>query len=62
MCAANAVCATCIIYVPAEVNAVDLLSDAATDRGLLDTLLTVLPEFGFNRIWAASTRHCLRYL
>lgn len=60
-------------YMPPEVNAVDLMSDGDTDRGLLDTLLTVLPEFGvhpfearkestgfiFNRIWAAVKRESL---
>src|SRR5258707_13409423 len=54
-------------YMPPELNAVDLMSDDETDRGLLDTVLTVLPEFGvypfearrectgfiFNRVWAA---------
>jgi 3-hydroxybutyryl-CoA dehydrogenase len=60
-------------YMPPEVNAVDLMSDGATDRGLLDTLLAVLPEFGvypfearkectgfiFNRVWAAIKRESL---
>jgi len=60
-------------YMPPEINAVDLMSDGQTDRGLLDTLLTVLPEFGvhpfevrqestgfiFNRIWAAIKRESL---
>jgi 3-hydroxybutyryl-CoA dehydrogenase len=60
-------------YMPPEVNALDLMSDGETDRGLLDTLLTVLPEFGvypfearrectgfiFNRIWAAIKRESL---
>jgi 3-hydroxybutyryl-CoA dehydrogenase len=60
-------------YMPPEVNAVDLMSDGETDRGLLDTLLTALPEFGvfpfearkestgfiFNRIWAAIKREAL---
>jgi 3-hydroxybutyryl-CoA dehydrogenase len=60
-------------YMPPEVNAVELMSDGETDRGLLDTLLTVLPEFGlypfevrrestgfiFNRIWAAIKRESL---
>jgi len=60
-------------YMPPEVNGVDLMSDGETDRGLLDTLLTVLPEFGvhpfearkectgfiFNRIWAAIKRESL---
>ncbi len=60
-------------YMPPEVNAVDLMSDGQTDRGLLDTLLTVLPEFGvypfearrestgfiFNRVWAAIKRESL---
>ncbi|WP_068181879.1 3-hydroxyacyl-CoA dehydrogenase family protein [Mycobacterium sp. UM_CSW] len=60
-------------YMPPEINAVDLMSDGQTDRGLLDTLLAVLPEFGvfpfearkestgfiFNRIWAAIKRESL---
>ena len=60
-------------YMPPEINAVDLMSDGVTDRGLLDTLLAVLPEFGvhpfearrectgfiFNRIWAAIKRESL---
>ena len=60
-------------YMPPELNAVDLMSDGQTDRGLLDTLLAVLPEFGvqpfearkestgfiFNRIWAAIKRESL---
>ncbi|MCV7093359.1 3-hydroxyacyl-CoA dehydrogenase family protein [Mycobacterium interjectum] len=60
-------------YMPPEANAVDLMSDGQTDRGLLDTLLRVLPEFGvfpfearkectgfiFNRIWAAIKRESL---
>jgi 3-hydroxybutyryl-CoA dehydrogenase len=60
-------------YMPPESNAVDLMSDGETDRGLLDTLLAVLPEFGvypfearrectgfiFNRIWAAIKRESL---
>jgi 3-hydroxybutyryl-CoA dehydrogenase len=60
-------------YMPPEINGVDLMSDGETDRGLLDTLLTVLPEFGvhpfearrectgfiFNRIWAAIKRESL---
>jgi 3-hydroxybutyryl-CoA dehydrogenase len=60
-------------YMPPEVNAVELMSDGQTDRGLLDTLLAVLPEFGvypfearrestgfiFNRIWAAIKRESL---
>jgi 3-hydroxybutyryl-CoA dehydrogenase len=60
-------------YMPPEVNAVELMSDGQTDRSLLDTLLTVLPEFGvypfearrestgfiFNRIWAAIKRESL---
>jgi 3-hydroxybutyryl-CoA dehydrogenase len=60
-------------YMPPLYNAVDLMSDGETDRGLLDTLLTVLPEFGvypfearrestgfiFNRVWAAIKRECL---
>ncbi len=60
-------------YMPPQINAADLMSDGQTDRGLLDTLLTVLPEFGirpfearkesigfiFNRIWAAIKRESL---
>jgi 3-hydroxybutyryl-CoA dehydrogenase len=60
-------------YMPPEVNGLDLMSDGQTDRGLLDTLLAVLPEFGvypfearrectgfiFNRIWAAIKREAL---
>jgi 3-hydroxybutyryl-CoA dehydrogenase len=60
-------------YMPPEINGVDLMSDGETDRGLLDTLLTVLPEFGvhpfearkectgfiFNRVWAAIKREAL---
>jgi 3-hydroxybutyryl-CoA dehydrogenase len=60
-------------YMPPEVSALDLMSDGQTDRGLLDTLLRVLPEFGlhpfearkestgfiFNRIWAAIKRESL---
>lgn len=60
-------------YMPPDINAVELMSNGQTDRGLLDTLLTVLPEFGvqpfearkestgfiFNRIWAAIKRESL---
>jgi 3-hydroxybutyryl-CoA dehydrogenase len=60
-------------YMPPDSNALDLMSDGETDRGLLDTLLTVLPEFGvypfearkecagfiFNRVWAAIKRESL---
>ena len=60
-------------YMPPEVNALDLMSDGETDRGLLDTMLAVLPEFGvypfearkectgfiFNRVWAAIKRESL---
>lgn len=60
-------------YMPPAFNAVDLMSDGTTDPGLLDTLLTVLPEFGvhpfvarrectgfiFNRVWAAIKRESL---
>lgn len=60
-------------YMPPQINAAELMSDGETDRGLLDTLLTVLPEFGihpfevrkestgfiFNRIWAAIKRESL---
>jgi 3-hydroxybutyryl-CoA dehydrogenase len=58
---------------PPDINAVELMSDGETDRGLLDTLLAVLPEFGvhpfecrkestgfiFNRVWAAIKRESL---
>lgn len=60
-------------YMPPQFNALDVMSDGETDRGLLDTLLTVLPEFGvhpfearrectgfiFNRVWAAIKRESL---
>jgi 3-hydroxybutyryl-CoA dehydrogenase len=60
-------------YMPPEVNGVELMSGGQTDRGLLDSLLTVLPQFGvhpfearrestgfiFNRIWAAIKREAL---
>ena len=60
-------------YMPPQSNAVDLMSDGYTSRDVLDTLLTVLPEFGivpfearkestgfiFNRIWAAIKRESL---
>ncbi|SPM32518.1 3-hydroxyacyl-CoA dehydrogenase, partial [Mycobacterium rhizamassiliense] len=60
-------------YMPPDINAVELMSDGETDRGLLDTLLAVLPEFGvqpfevrkestgfiFNRVWAAVKRESL---
>lgn len=60
-------------YMPPQINALDLMSDGQTDRGLLDTLLAVLPEYGvhpfearrectgfiFNRIWAAIKRESL---
>ena len=60
-------------YMPPRANAVDLMSDGETDRALLDTLLTVLPEFDvhpfearkestgfiFNRVWAAIKRESL---
>jgi 3-hydroxybutyryl-CoA dehydrogenase len=60
-------------YMPPGINALDLMSDGETDRGLLDTLLAVLPEFGvypfearkectgfiFNRVWAAIKRESL---
>jgi 3-hydroxybutyryl-CoA dehydrogenase len=60
-------------YMPPQFNALDLMSDGETDRALLDTLLTVLPEFGvhpfearkectgfiFNRVWAAIKRESL---
>ncbi|GAB3325744.1 hypothetical protein GCM10027451_50720 [Geodermatophilus aquaeductus] len=61
-------------YMPPRSNAVDLMSDGETDRGLLDSLHRILPEFGihpfearkestgfvFNRIWAAIKRESLQ--
>jgi 3-hydroxybutyryl-CoA dehydrogenase len=58
---------------PPELTGVELMSDGQTDRGLLDSLLAILPEFGlhpfearkestgfiFNRIWAAIKRESL---
>ena len=72
-CATKPGCATCTSTCRPRSNAVDLMSDGETDRGLLDTLLTVLPEFGvhpfearrectgfiFNRVWAAIKREAL---
>lgn len=60
-------------YMPPGSNAVDLMSDGETSRDVLDTLLTVLPEFDihpfearkesvgfiFNRVWAAIKRESL---
>nr|WP_025735757.1 3-hydroxyacyl-CoA dehydrogenase family protein [Mycobacterium genavense] len=60
-------------YMPPDITAIELMSNGQTDRGLLDTLLTVLPEFGvhpfearkestgfiFNRVWAAIKRESL---
>jgi 3-hydroxybutyryl-CoA dehydrogenase len=60
-------------YMPPDINAVELMSNGHTDRGLLDALLAVLPEFGlhpfevrkestgfiFNRVWAAIKRESL---
>ena len=60
-------------FMPPDINAVELMSNGQTDRGLLDTLLRVLPEFGvhpfearkectgfiFNRVWAAIKRESL---
>ncbi len=60
-------------YMPPMSNAVDLMSDGETARDVLDSLLTLLPEFGihpfeahrestgfiFNRIWAAIKRESL---
>ncbi|WP_461665847.1 3-hydroxyacyl-CoA dehydrogenase family protein [Gordonia sputi] len=60
-------------YMPPTSNAVDLMSDGETARDVLDSLLTLLPEFGihpfeahrestgfiFNRIWAAIKRESL---
>lgn len=60
-------------YMPPGSNAVDLMSDGETSREVLDTLLTVLPEFDvhpfearkesvgfiFNRVWAAIKRESL---
>ena len=71
-CATKRVCAT-RTFTCHRVNGLDLMSDGETDRGLLDTLLAVLPEFGvypfearkectgfiFNRVWAAIKRESL---
>ncbi|SIR98951.1 3-hydroxyacyl-CoA dehydrogenase family protein [Williamsia sterculiae] len=60
-------------YMPPSSNAIDLMSDGQTSRAALDSLLSVLPEFGvypfealkestgfiFNRIWAAIKRESL---
>jgi 3-hydroxybutyryl-CoA dehydrogenase len=60
-------------HMPPQFNALELMSDGQTDRGLLDMLLAVLPEFGvhpfearkectgfiFNRVWAAIKRECI---
>ncbi|NMN99735.1 3-hydroxyacyl-CoA dehydrogenase family protein [Gordonia sp. TBRC 11910] len=60
-------------YMPPTANAADIMSDGVTDPAVLDTLRTVLPEFGihpfearrectgfiFNRIWAAIKRESL---
>ncbi|MDF0530402.1 3-hydroxyacyl-CoA dehydrogenase family protein [Tsukamurella sp. 8F] len=60
-------------YMPPGSNAVDLMSDGETAREAVDSLLTILPEFGvypfearkestgfiFNRVWAAIKRESL---
>ncbi len=60
-------------YLPPLVNAVEVMSSGRTSRAVLDTVLGVLPEFGFtpvevraestgfiyNRIWAAVKREAL---
>lgn len=60
-------------YMPPTANALDLMSDGETDRGLLDSLLRTLPAYGihpfearkesvgfiFNRIWAAIKRESI---
>jgi 3-hydroxybutyryl-CoA dehydrogenase len=58
---------------PPVLNAVELMSCGKTDDGVIDALITKLPEYGlvpfrvrresdgfiFNRIWAAIKRECL---
>lgn len=60
-------------YMPPSSNALDLMSNGQTDRGLLDSLLRTLPAYGihpfearkesvgfiFNRIWAAIKRESI---
>ena len=60
-------------YMPPAANAADVMSDGETAREVIDTLLTVLPEFDvhpfearrestgfiFNRVWAAIKRESL---
>ncbi|MFT3659842.1 MAG: 3-hydroxyacyl-CoA dehydrogenase family protein [Gordonia sp. (in: high G+C Gram-positive bacteria)] len=60
-------------YMPPTADAADLMSDGETDPAVLETLKTVLPEFGvhpfvarrestgfiFNRVWAAVKRESL---
>ncbi|CAM3783434.1 3-hydroxyacyl-CoA dehydrogenase family protein [Tsukamurella ocularis] len=60
-------------YMPPTANAADVMSDGETAREVIDTLLTVLPEFDvhpfearrestgfiFNRVWAAIKRESL---
>jgi 3-hydroxybutyryl-CoA dehydrogenase len=58
---------------PPELNSVELMSCGATDDGVIDALMTKLPQYGlaafhvrresdgfiFNRVWAAIKRECL---
>jgi 3-hydroxybutyryl-CoA dehydrogenase len=60
-------------YQPPELPAVELMSCGETDPGVIDALMTKLPDYGlapfrvqresdgfiFNRIWAAIKRECL---
>jgi 3-hydroxybutyryl-CoA dehydrogenase len=60
-------------YQPPEMNAVELMSCGETDPGVIDALMSRLPDYGlapfhvqresdgfiFNRIWAAIKRECL---
>lgn len=58
---------------PPELNSVELMSCGQTDEGVIDALMSKLPEYGlvpfhvrresdgfiFNRVWAAIKRECL---
>jgi 3-hydroxybutyryl-CoA dehydrogenase len=60
-------------YMPPKQNAVDVMSCGRTDRGVIDFVLSTLPQFGlcpfearrestgfiFNRVWAAVKRESL---
>lgn len=60
-------------YQPPELNAVELMSCGATDDGVIEALISRMPQFGlvpfhvrresdgfiFNRVWAAIKRECL---